>query len=353
MPPSRRPQAPKALFKNRLWQQCYADWLRSIRELSGSTESQRSYHNLARSFFCAPTRNPDTYTRAEVEQFVRRPVVTRHRDGTLFERPAKPTTQNSRLTALRSFYDFAAQYDVPYRDGVRPILHTPSPTRGMKSLKIGRTRRDMTEEELKRLFAAVPRDTVQGKRDYAILSFYFWTARRRSEIARLRWGDIFDVVFIEGNRQRLGHMYRYSSKGHSREMFSAELPQPAYEALKEYLVAAGRWAQMTPEQPLFMALEEHNPYHKTEPLSGGAIWWIFNKYAKQAGLKDISIHRQICIHSLRHTRSRLQYKREHDPLKIQKLLGHSNLATTMIYLIDAEDEPDSGAALLASEFGNL
>lgn len=348
MPRSTRTSKPKAkpLFKNRQWQQCYDDWLRSSYELSGSNKTQLSYRSMTRAFFRNPQKTPDAYTRAEVEQFVRGPAAPFGQPDAIH--PAKPTTQNARLTALRSFYVFASQYDIPYRGGMRPLLHTSDPTRGVKSVKIGRRRRDLTEEELKKLFAAIPRDTVRGKRDYAVFMFYFWTARRREEIARLTWGDIFEVIFMEHGQPRQGHMYRFTPKGHAREIFTAELPMPAYAALKEYLLASGRWEYMRPDQPLFT-----NIYHEHQGLSGAAIWWSFSQYVKKAGLKDISIHRQICIHSLRHTRARIQYRREHDPVKIQKLLGHANLATTQIYLVDAEDEPDSGAALLASEFGNL
>lgn len=338
---------PNKLFKDKQWQQCYEHWLRAIYEHSGSRGTLRLYGNVIRDFF-RDARSPDDYRRADVEAFVRREVV---RHGV--PRSANPGTQNGRLTVLRSFYSYAAQYDVPFRKSVRPLLHTPDPTRGMQMVKIGRRRRDLTEDELKRLFAAIPRDTVQGKRDFALFSFYFWTARRRSEIVRLRWSDIFEVVFVEGGRPRQGHMYQYSPKGHSREVFTAELPQPAWIALKDYLIAAGRWETMQPESPLFVRLDyARKAWEPERSLNGSAINHLLAKYVRSAGI-DVGGTRQICVHSLRHTRARLQWRREKDILKIKELLGHSNLSSTQIYLLDAEDKADSGAYLLASELGQL
>lgn len=346
---SHKKNPPKILFKNKQWQQCYESWLRATYEQSGSVESLRTYKNTTRLFFTDPARTPDTYTRAEIEAFVRRDV--KHKDGDVA--PASTSTQNNRLATLRSFYEYAEQYDVPYRKSVRPLLHTPNPTRGMKAIKTVHRRRDLSEDELKRLFAAIPRDTIIAKRDFALFSFYFWTARRCAEIVRLTWGDIFEVIFIENGVTRMGHMYRYSPKGHSREVFTAELPQQAWEALQEYLLAAGLWGSMSPDQPLFSRLDSaRQSWQPIRPLRSATVSQILAKYVEIAGLTELP-GRQVCPHSFRHTRARAQFRREHDIIKIKELLGHSSISTTQTYLIDAEDKPDTGAALLAAELGRF
>lgn len=349
----RRPGPPRKqlppLFKNKQWEHCYQDWLRSLQDRSGSADTVLSWKWLTRNFFTDHDRTPDKYTRAEVEVYIHRHV--RHRGGV--QADPKPHTQNARLTALRSFYAYASSYDVPFRAGVRPILHTPAPTRGIKIIKAGRMRRDLTTEELKRLFDAVPRDDIRGKRDYALFSCYFWTARRRSEVVRLRWGDISEVLFREENgQQRLGHMYRYTPKGKSREVHTAELRPEAWEPLVDYLKTSGRWEHLTPGSPLFVRHDNGKmPWMAEEPLNKHTTGEIIAKYRAMAGL-PVESGRQICIHSFRHTRAHLQYRRDKDVMEIKKMLGHDSLETTMLYLID-DEQPDRGAQGLAAELGKL
>lgn len=344
--PTKAPTKSAALFNNKQWQQCYMDWLRSLYEHSGSMDTRKNYDTAVRVFFKDPKRTPESYTRPEIEAYIR--SQARRKGGAVSA--SKPNTQNFRLRVLRSFYGFAAEYEVVYRNGKRPLLHVPDPSRGVREVKSGRVRRDLSEEELKRLFAAIPRNTTIGKRDYALLSCYFWCARRRWEITRLRWRDISGVVFIEGGRSRAGHMYRYSTKGHSRETFTAEFPPQAWDALIAYLQADGRYEEMQPDTPLFVRI--NRPVcHAEAPLSRGAASRVMSKYAALAGLH--TGEKQICLHSLRHTRARMQYKEQKDIRAIQELLGHASIANTMIYLIDVEDKPDAGAQMLYARLGKL
>lgn len=344
--PTKAPQKPVALFTNKQWQQCYMDWLRSLHERSGSTDTGKSYRSVMRRFFTNPKRTPDTYTRPEVESYIRSNAQRGRQAAT----DPKPNTQNFRMRVLHSFYGFAAQYEVAYRNGKRPLLHTADPTRGIREVKPGRTHRALTEDELARLFAAIPRDTILGKRDYALLSCYFWSARRRQEITRLKWGDISGVEFIENGKPRAGHQYRFSTKGHSREIYTAELPKPAYEALIDYLQASGRYENIQPETPLFVRVHPLASGKET-PLARNSADRIMKRYLGIAGL-DAS-DKQICLHGLRHTRARETYKLRKDIREIQELLGHTSIANTMIYLVDVEDKPDAGAQMLYAHLGKL
>lgn len=336
-PPKKKKKIPALFPRHKQWQECYESWLRAAHQRSGSTDSEAVYRHFCTKFFTDPSRSPDRYTRAEVETFIMSEV--RHRGGVTG--PPRPHTQNLRLATLRSFYGYALEYDVPYRNGVRCIMTKPNPTRGIDVRQVGHSNRALTEDELERLFAVIPHDTVLGLRDRALLLCYFWCARRRIEIIRLKWGDIFEVVFVEKGKPRVGHMYRFSTKGHSRQTFTAELPQPAWAAIVEYLQAAGRWETMTPESPVFVGIYERHdkPLNKFEPDR------IIKKYAALAGLMGVG--KQICPHSLRHTRARLSKKRGADIMEISQLLGHSNINTTMIYLYNDDEKPDGTASLLA------
>ena len=105
---------------------------------------------------------------------------------------------NQRLAILSSFYAFASTFTITGPDG-RPqvLLQRPSPTLGLRHKRPERTYRAFSEDELDRFFSVIPTDTVKGLRDRAIFLLYFWTARRREEIARLRWGDIEQATIVD------------------------------------------------------------------------------------------------------------------------------------------------------------
>jgi integrase/recombinase XerD len=346
--PNRARKKTPSLFTHKLWQECYESWLRATKEHSGSDDTVINYKSVTRQFFADPSRTPDQYTRREVDAYIRRAVYHRGKG----EHPPSARTQNTRLATLHSFYEYASQYDVPFRKTTRPLMRTVSPCRGIEFTKPGRVLRALTEIEMKKLFDAIPRDTIIGLRDYALLSCYFWCARRRSEIIRLKWGDIAECAFLVNGRPEIGHIYHYTPKGHSREVFTADLPRPAWEAIKTYLVESDRYDTMQASSPIFVRFDHACMPDALEAcLHTSIVTYIMRKYAKLAGLDGIG--KQVCSHSLRHTRARIQYKRRKDVREIQQLLGHKDLATTMVYLIDNEEQADVGAAALYAELGNL
>ena len=347
--PQKKPHPP--IFRGsphlKTWQACYEEWLTATREHSGSDATIRSYRCECEHFFSDFRRAPEHYTREEVATFIRKPV--RRRTGEMVA--PSPYTQNRRLATLKSFYDFASQYYVPFHKSERPLMSKPSPCNGLKAIKPGRKPKGLTEDELKRLFAAIPREGAKHKRDFALFSFYFWSARRRDEILRLTWADVLDVTFIEDGTPRAGHMYRYSSKGHSRDVFTSELRPEAWDALVDYLKTAGRWENMQPDSPLFTS--SYSQPGPEKPLHWSMVNVILQRYADLAGLQ---IGRKISVHWLRHTRAQLQWiddPSDHALTKIQKLLGHEHLETTLLYLAGAEEKPDDGAARLSRKLGKL
>src|SRR5258708_110128 len=178
------PQEPKIfnLFPHhKSWQQCYKSYIKALHDKSGSMTSCEVRQSILKGFFIDPTKAPDAYTRLEVERWLDLPG----KNGA-----AKPGTRRHRLIVLRTFYKFAAAYDVPFRKGTRALLHKPPPTRGIETNKVEAQPRPFTEEDLRKFFAAIDTTTLTGKRNRALFLFYFWTARRRAEIARLLWRDL-------------------------------------------------------------------------------------------------------------------------------------------------------------------
>jgi integrase len=131
------------------------------------------------------------------------------------------------------YYYVNATFTVPGPDGHQQVLlQTPNPTLALRHGRPDRTYLVLSDEEFDRFFAVIPTDTVKGLLDRAIFLLYFCTARRREDIARLRWGDIEQGVIVdEGGRRRQGWRYRFRGKGKRGEEDIAELPEPAKIAI--------------------------------------------------------------------------------------------------------------------------
>jgi len=108
------------------------------------------------------------------------------------------------------------------------ISHNPVTLARPKAPKAYNSAEALSDAELERLLAAVTRETLTGKRDYAMLLFYVLTGHRRAEVCRLTWGDLK----LDG-----ALTVRFLNKGGDYQ--SEEVSPACWEALQAYLGAAG------------------------------------------------------------------------------------------------------------------
>ena len=334
------------------WNQCAIAFLAHVGSISGSESTVRNYRARLQEFFVDVYKTPDDYVRSDVEKYLARPTHSRRVSGT----PPSQSLRNARLTALNSFYGFASKWIVEVDGKRRVLLMEPPPTLGIVYSKKANAHHDtLAEEEVKRLFAVIPTSTIRGARDKAILLCYFWTARRRSEILRLRYGDIERGIVVDVSGQsRVGILYHFRGKGRGMEEDDmAELPRPAYDAIMRYLTVSGRIATIKPDDPLFVPgqTDRHGGkrVHEGEPISGAAVAWGLKRYAKAAGLDP----EKVSIHSFRGTAAKLHYQLAPDVRAVQRLLRHSSLQTTSIYLEEITSTADPTAEKMMQQYGNL
>lgn len=241
------------------------------------------------------------------------------------------STIKQALLAVRGFYTFVAtEYDRRDESGNPDPLYLFNPA-AAKSLKpkvslFGKSI-FLSNEQAQALLSAIPRDTIQGKRDYALFLTYLVTGRRNSEIRTLQWGQFSDID---------GHIwYKWSGKGKRDKRF--ELPAEVWEAITNYLESTGRLATIDRDDYIFTALTyrarhlpnvrgDWKPY--SQPLSLREIGALIKKYARHADLDPALIH----PHVLRHTAAMMQRQAGADVIEISKFLGHASMIMTQIYL---------------------
>jgi integrase len=247
---------------------------------------------------------------------------------------------------LAGLYRFASEYEV---DGT-PLYTKALPTRGLRDLKKRVAYRAMSEQDLAAFFRALPgADTPKGARDRALFLTYLYTAKRRCEISRLKWGNIeASTIREKGGISRQGYVFRYSAKGHSREIKTAELPLPAWVAIKRYLEVSGRLTVIKPDEYVFTSTCFRDSEKPNAPLNPDYIGQLFKHYVARARLDP-----SFTVHCLRHTSARNRLQAGQDLFDLKEVLGHEDISTTWRYAKSIQGVADSASTLLESQFAFL
>jgi len=288
------------------WEPVVAAYLAEVEQRSGSRRTPDEYNRLIRRFLTDLAR-PVEATPAHVHAFAYGPGPS--------GREPSPSTVSVRLAAVSGFYDFARRMGRVKRN---PAADVKRP-RGRDACPRG-----LDADELRRLLSVIP-ETPTGLRDRATILTVVLTGLRRAEVMSLRAGDLTrnGVVF-----------YRVRTKGGVERR--RELPLPAFEAITRAWEAAGR----APDAPGADGADD-----RLFPVSGSAFYANLRRYARWAGLADVSPH------ALRHSAAKLRRDSGASIEEVQAFLGHRNLATTARYLVRLQGERDNGWPAVADVLG--
>ena len=157
---------------------------------------------------------------------------------------------------------------------------------------------------MNRLLAAPDIATEPGIRDRAILELMYAAGLRVSELVSLKQTDI-DV---------LAGLVVCHGKG-SKER-RVPIGKSAIHWVQRYSALRAAYGQ------------SHSSYFFSQGgkgLTRYLVWAMIKRYARQAGLEDISPH------TLRHSFATHLLQRGADSRSVQALLGHSDISTTQIY----------------------
>jgi len=230
------------------------------------------------------------------------------------------STAYYRISAMSSYFDFLRK---PSGANGEPLLrYNPFehvPRSDIKPTPYGHAI-PMEWQTFKLILDKLPSDAA-GIRDRAILLFFAFTGRRRTEVASLCLKDL--------DLKATPRSYRCRVKGGAVKHF--EIPSICYEALKAYWIAAGRLQGLGPDDGVFCSMRDCALTEKCEPnkpLSPRMMNKILARAAKRAEV-DLATVR---LHGLRHMAARDLDKAGARLQDIQAFLGHATPNTTAIYL---------------------
>lgn len=286
-----------SLILNKLKQ----DFLEYIEiERGRSVKTVENYDRyLARFFDFAKITTPEEVTEKAVREF--RLFLNRQPGAKVGNQQAemKRRTQNYYLIALRAFLKFLRKREVKSLDPEKIEL-AKIPERSLNLI---------SEIELNRLLTAPKTDTLEGKRDRAILELLFSTGLRVSELCALDTDDV-DLSRDE-----------FSVRGKGDKVRVVFLSEEAKLFVREYLKN-----RKDMEPALFIRYGKKAEVGTDRRISPRAVQRILKKYAALAG-----ITKKVTPHIIRHSFATDLLRNGADLRSVQTLLGHANIGTTQIY----------------------
>lgn len=207
------------------------------------------------------------------------------------------TTRARKVSSLRTFYKYLTTISKELDENPTLELETP------KSKK--RNPIYLTLDESKKLLQTISEEKNMfiRTRDFAIVLMFLTTGIRLSELAGLNISNIKEKEFNvigKGNKERLVYM-----------------TEACKYAIDEYL---GIRPDVENEKALFLS-------NRKNRISNRAIQHMIDKYLIKSGF-DVT---RYSTHKLRHTAATLMYREGVDIRTLQKVLGHTSVATTQIY----------------------
>ncbi len=285
-------------------------WIESVVafvENKSSAHTNRVYRVALSHLFIFATKHPSEVKQSDV-------ISYRHH---LEHLGRAPSTIRQHLAAVSGYYNFCISRNLtlynPAHGVNRPIVEAYT---GASWLN---------KAQAKLLLAQPNRNTVKGKRDYAILLTLLLTGLRRSELANIRRGDIDE----RGDKLYL----TYISKGGARTV--RNIPRKCWEAIQDYLAASTR--EIRDDSPLFVPVTKAGIYLKRyygknggneHAITTEAIRQMVAYYSRRAlgpGVK-------VTPHTLRHTAGTLLRKSGRSIEEVQSFLKHKRIDTTRRYL---------------------
>lgn len=216
----------------------------------------------------------------------------------------KPATVQTYMVAVRLFFKWTAQEHL-YANIADNI----------KTVKVSKLHKKdyLSAVQVKEILASIDVSTIQGARDYAMLSLMVTCGLRDIEVSRANIEDLRalgadTVLYVHG-------------KGRNDKSDYVKVNYKVEKLIRAYLKAR---KSSDSKEPLFTSLSNNS---QGKRLSTRSISGIVKTVMVKAGFNS----ERLTAHSLRHTAVTLSLLAGKSLDEVQQFARHSNINTTMIY----------------------
>ena len=214
-------------------------------------------------------------------------------------------SRNLRLTAIRSFFHYAA-FEVPdHANQIQRVLAIPNQRFTRNQIGF------LTRPEVEVLLAAPDPRTWSGRRDHVMLLVAIQCGLRVSEFTGMRRSAV--TLGVGANIRVLG-------KGRKER---------AIPLTKQTASVLNAWFREIPDKAEAIVF----PSARGTPLSADGVQYLLTKHVTNAATSCASLqNRRVTPHMLRHTNAMEMLQAGMDRGVIALWLGHESVETTQIYL---------------------
>ncbi len=222
-----------------------------------------------------------------------------------------PATVSLKLTGLRQFLYFCLVTGITRlsKDAIAFVLKSPKAT-------VEKPYQVLSEGERRRLLDAAQQ---HSPRAYALVSLGLGTGLRVSELVQVRL-DHFSRG--EASPGEVGHWWLLVKMGKGRKDRIVPVAASVMKVVKAWIKASGKSLRRKADRQTFLF-----PTRQSTRMTTERARQVVKALARQAG-----IQKPISPHSLRHTMAIETLRMGASLIVVQKILGHSSLATTQRYV---------------------
>jgi site-specific recombinase XerD len=243
----------------------------------------------------------------------------------LLEAGRKPTTVARRLSVLRGTYQQLAAQGLVAWETAQAIGAVRAPPVQKNTTPA------LTQKQAVALLKAIPTDTLQGLRDFALMSVFFLTGCRVSAVVRACVGHL-ETDGVEH------YLHVTEKRGKRRRKVLLD----AARAVRAYLTRAGIAGD--PEGPLFRPLTPDGQSLVRRHLDRKTPWRLVKKYCQAAGIEPARLGgRGIGVHSLRKTAINDAIRNGAGMHEVREFAGHADIRTTELYFVRKEEDAEVAA----------
>lgn len=236
------------------------------------------------------------------------PLITRFLEELEKNRGNVARTRNLRLTAIRSFFKFAAYEEPACSAQIQSVLAIPNKRQPRALVQF------LTRPEMDALLAAPDQSGWTGRRDHAFLMVAMQTGLRLSEMTALRHEDVY-----------LGTAAHVRCVGKGRKERHTPLTKQTVKVLKAWM-----------QEPKSVGSDFVFPNAHGGRLSSDGVQYRMAKHLLVARENCPSLRQKhVSPHVLRHSAAMELRQAGVDPSTIALWLGHESVETTQIY-VDAD-----------------
>lgn len=309
----------------REWEKVYLPELRAL-----SPHTRRSYHEAITLYVIfmkdVKSTNPDnlsgdSFSTTYIQEWM---LWLKHK------RSCSNSTCNQRLACLKNFIKFLSKKDVRF-------VQMGMEAREVKQMRSVRpVQVEITQEAIKTLFDVIDLKTKIGKRDFTLFYLIYSIGARIDEVLSAKMSD---VNLKEPN----GNNY-ISVLGKGAKRRSPPILKEVAKVLKGYI------EMFHGKNPILGDLLFFVHYDgKKKKLTQEGVNKRLKIYAQKANLINPGLPDSLHCHQLRHARASHWLEQHLNIVAIQRLMGHSDINTTMRYIFVSTEQKNQALAKLEDD----